>query len=133
MNKLFLMTVFCLISNIACSMDDQEPDLSSYEPISLAQESKDNLLSFVKKQFVEAGTLPANSDLSLKAFTRDTGHLHPELGQRYTVAVVATWLRYNSVHSEPGYHVLVPQKHGTDVYSYMFKSGLDAAGVKLPK
>lgn len=132
-NQFFLMIVFCLMSNTVCPMDDREPNLSSDEPISLSQENQDTLLSFVKEQLVQQGSLPKNAVLSLEAFILNKGHQDAQLGQRYIVKIVATWFRYNSVHDEPGMHVLMPQRHGVDIHSYIFTSGLDAAGVNLPK
>lgn len=133
MNKFFLMTVFCLISNTACPMDDRKPDLSSHEPIPLDLKNKDALLEFIKQEFVRQEEFPASANLSLAEFVLDKDQIHPQLGQRYIVKVVATWTSYRIAHSEPGCHVLIPKKHGVDLYSHMFKSGLDHAGVKLPE
>ena len=124
-NQFLLMAVFCLLSNIVCSMDDRQSDLS------LTQENKDALLSFVKMQFVQQGELPENANLSLLEFTLDTGHRDLQLGQRYVVKVMADWLTYNKVHSEPGTHVFIPEKHRLEIYSHMFDTGLRAAGVNL--
>ncbi len=132
-NQFFLMIVFCLISNTVCPMDDREPDLSSKKSIPLTEENKDRLQSFLKSQLVQQKVLPENADLNLETFVLDEGCRDQKLGQRYIVKVVAKWFSYDSVHSEPGIHVLKPKQHGCDICSYIFDSGLGVAKVNLPK
>jgi hypothetical protein len=133
MNKHFLMIVFCLVSNTVYPMDNSEPDLTSSKSINLSDASKEKLQLFVKEQLVAQKQIPQNADLTLAAFVLDEGHRHKELGQRYTVKVMASWLVLSSVYNTPDMHVLKPQKYRREIYSYIFDTGLNAAQITLPK
>lgn len=115
-------------------MHDDEPDLSSYQSVPLTQESKDTLLNFMKSQLVSQGELPQNADVHLKAFVLDKDCQQSNLDQRYIVQVSARWFTYKPMErNTPELRVVIPEEHGADIYSYVFKSCLDAAEVNLSK
>jgi hypothetical protein len=132
-NHFYLIAIFCLISNVTCSMQNRQRDLSSCQSISLTQENQNRLLSFIKEQLVQQGQLPDNANLKLKAFVLDKDCRDPKLGQGYIIAIEAKWFTYESVRSERGVDVFRRKLHDADIDSHIFKSGLDAAGVNLPK
>ncbi len=115
-------------------MDNEEPDLGSLRVIPLTPKDTERLESFIKDQLVQVGELPENADVIFEGLFLHEDCQDPELGQKYTVKVVARWLIYKSVGGrQPGEYVLRPQWDGCDLCSHVFASGLAAAGVNLPK
>ena len=115
-------------------MSANKPDLRSRESICLSPRSRDNLLKFVKAQFVGLREIPGDADLKLNKFARNrVSAQNSERDQVYFVEVTATWLSYQSVHSEPGLYVLQPQREGRDLGFGMFQDSLNLAQVNVPK
>lgn len=117
MNNLYrvLMTISCLISNIAYSMS-----------IHLDEASKAKLLEQVKKENIEARNWPSDVVVRLDQFYK-----MPDA--RYFVKAIGSYMGYIRVEYDNGTEELCPQRLGKATKGYFTKEELELLGIQLPK
>lgn len=119
-NQLFLMIIFCLISNVAYSMS-----------INLDEESKAKLIEKVKQENVERKYWPSDVSVRLEQFYKMPGNNSSDT--RYFVRAVGSYGGYVQVQYGSGPTILYPAPLGKGTQGSFSKEELESLGVQLPE
>ena len=125
-NKSFLIMVFCLISNVICSMnsgritvDMQLVDLDPVSKARLLEHSKAEILS--KKK----GYWPEDVDVTVRGFYLVKDQYEHTENPRYAIGLIG---RYRELSLSDGV-ILCMRRETTGAY---FKNELNSLGINLP-
>lgn len=119
-NQLFVMIIFCLISNVAYSMS-----------IDLDEASKAKLIEQVKAENVKRGYWPSDVAVRLEQFYKMTDNNGSDT--RYFVRAVGSYDGCAQVKSGSGAIMLYPARLGRGTEGSFRKEELESLGVQLPE